>query len=141
MEIFVYNIFIIFTFKHMPYLISVFFFNLPVFSSGITADGISSSCTSQMFCKCKRWRWSQSLSFHSIHHFTSAIQWFANFRGLKPTHFFIFAVILLFQTCHTDRTLEGFSIAHVEKHRCLLCKSLIMFKDILPTQSIQVVYE
>jgi hypothetical protein len=34
-------------------------------------------------------------------------------------------------------TPEGFSVAHVEKHWCLLSKSLITCKVILPTQSNQ----
>lgn len=78
-----------------------------------------------------------SLSFHSIHHFNIAIQWFANFRGLKLTHFFILALILLFQHATLIPTLEGFSVTHVERQWCVLCKSLIMCKVILPTQSVQ----
>jgi hypothetical protein len=85
-----------FRFKCIPYLMSVFFFNLLIFSSGVTADGISSSCKS-CFANVNDGD-VHNHSFHSIHRFTNAIQWFANFKGLKLTQF---------------PTLEGFSIAHV----------------------------
>jgi hypothetical protein len=66
-----------------------------------------------------------TLSFRPIHHLTDAVQYFANFRGLKPTHFFILAVIFqYFQHATLIPTLEGSSVAHVEKHWCLLSKLL-----------------
>jgi hypothetical protein len=52
------------------------------------------------------------------------------------THFFILAVIFQhFQLSTLISTLEGFSIACVEKHHCPHTKSLITCKVILSTLS------
>jgi hypothetical protein len=53
-----------------------------------------------------------TLSFHPIHHFSDSIQYFANFRGLKLTHFFILVVIVQHFQCATlIPEVEGFSVA------------------------------
>jgi hypothetical protein len=116
---------IIFMFKCMPYLISVFkiiwFFGCDRWWHFFITYVL-------MFCKCKRWRWSQPLCL-SIQFITSLM--------LSDTflisHFFILAVIFQYiQHATLIPTLQHFSAAHLEKHQCLLTKSLIMCKGYHP---------
>jgi hypothetical protein len=51
-----------------------------------------------------------TLSFYHIRHFTDAIQYFANLRGLSLTHFYILAVIFrYFPRATLTPALEGFA--------------------------------
>jgi hypothetical protein len=91
-----------------------------------------------MFCKCKRWRSSQSLCLSIQFIISLMLSSDVLISRVLSSHISSF----LLSSCYFKHvtlipTLEGLSIAHVEKHRCLLCKSLIIFKVILPTQSIQ----
>jgi hypothetical protein len=94
-------------------------------------------CHILKFCKCKRWRWSQSLCL-SIQFIT----WLMLSNTLlvlgMQTHVFILTVIFqYFQLSTPIPMLEGFSVAQVERNQWLLSKSLFMCKVILPIQSDQ----
>jgi hypothetical protein len=68
----------------------------------------------------------ETLSSHSIHNFSDAVQCFYYLITL--------AWAWKFEHITLIPTLEGFTIAHIEEHWCLFSKSLIMCKIVLLTQ-------
>jgi hypothetical protein len=56
-------------------------------------------------------------------------------KAFRNVYLITLAWVRYFQCATLIHTLEGFSVAHLEKHRCLLSKSPVTWKVILSIQS------